>query len=86
MEARNVRRFRSQERRRQAKVPGKALGEGIRTNIAKALRLEKTKGQIKENFDADILMLNNQNQIDTFISRGKVMMDDSKLIVQFPFE
>ena len=58
----------------------------VTTNIAKALRLEKTKGQIKENFDADILMLNNQNQIDTFISRGKVMMDDSKLIVQFPFE
>ena len=58
----------------------------VTTNIAKALRLEKTKGQIKENFDADILMLNNQNKIDTFISRGKVMMDDSKLIVQFPFE
>jgi beta-aspartyl-dipeptidase (metallo-type) len=58
----------------------------VTTNVAKGLRLEKTKGKIAEGFDADMLVLDENNNIDTFISRGNVMMEDGKITVRFPFE
>lgn len=58
----------------------------VTTNVAKALRLEKAKGKVCEGFDADLLILNKANEIDTFISRGNIMMQSGELTVKFPFE
>jgi beta-aspartyl-dipeptidase (metallo-type) len=49
------------------------------SNVAKALGLEKTKGFIQPGFDADILLLDSNFQLQTMIAKGKVMMLNQKI-------
>lgn len=55
-------------------------------NVAKALNIYPKKGIIKENSDADLLILNSDLELDSVISKGKLMMKDSKLIVKGTYE
>jgi beta-aspartyl-dipeptidase (metallo-type) len=56
---------------------GKSIEEVLplgTSNVAKALGLEKTKGFLSEGYDADILLLDAEFQLQTVIARGKLMM------------
>lgn len=52
---------------------------------AKLLKL-KNKGCIKENYDADILLLDNSYNIHTVIAKGRVMVKEYKAAVKGTFE
>lgn len=52
---------------------------------AKLLKLS-SKGQIEENYDADILLLDKNYKINTVISKGKMMVRDYKTIAFGTFE
>lgn len=58
----------------------------ITSNVAKALQLYPLKGAICENSDADMLILDKDLEIDTVISKGKVMVEDKELIVLGTYE
>jgi len=53
-------------------------------NPAKILRLS-AKGEIKEGFDADILILDKEYKIKCLISRGVLMVDNYKIVVNENF-
>lgn len=52
---------------------------------AKLLKL-KNKGCIKENYDADILLLDNEHNIHTVIAKGQVMVREYNAVVKGTFE
>lgn len=56
------------------------------TNISKALSLYPKKGTIDEDMDADLLILNKELKLISVISRGKLMMNQSKVIVKGTYE
>lgn len=58
----------------------------ITSNVAKALQLYPLKGAICEGSDADMLILDKDLEIDTVISKGKVMVEDKELIVLGTYE
>ncbi len=56
-------------------------------NVAKFLKIFPRKGILKSGSDADILILNKDTlDIDTVISRGKIMMKDSEIVKKGKFE
>ena len=56
------------------------------TNVAAGLQLSDSKGRLEKGYDADMLILNNQFEIKTFIARGNVLKKDGKIVARFPFE
>jgi len=56
------------------------------TNVAAGLNLSDSKGMLKTGYDADILILNEELEIETFIARGNVLKLDGDIIQRFPFE
>lgn len=56
------------------------------TNVAEALKLSNRKGYIKEGFDADLLLVSKNLEIQTVIAKGKVMMENSEVLVKGTFE
>lgn len=68
---------------------GYPVTEAIRfgtTNVAHALNLEHKKGYLKVGFDADLVLLNQNFEIDTVMAGGKLMMYQKKIIVKGTFE
>lgn len=64
------------------------LEEAIKTitiNPAKVLKL-KSKGQIKKNFDADLVILNKDLEIEFVMSRGEFLMFEKGLVKRGAFE
>ncbi|WP_123053637.1 beta-aspartyl-peptidase [Clostridium sp. JN-1] len=57
----------------------------LTSSPAKLLKL-KGKGNIKENYDADILLLDKNLSIHTVISKGKIMVDNYKAVIRGSFE
>lgn len=58
----------------------------ITSNPARILKLQN-KGQIKNGFDADLVFLNKKTlEIETVISKGKIMFHDGELLVKGTFE
>jgi beta-aspartyl-dipeptidase (metallo-type) len=55
------------------------------SNVASGLGL-KNKGVIREQADADILILNRQLMPDTVIAKGKVMMENGELLCKGTYE
>lgn len=55
-------------------------------NVASLLRLDKEVGRLKEGYFANILVLDNNLELDSVISRGKVMMKDKELLVKGTYE
>lgn len=58
----------------------------LTTNVSKSLNLYPQKGIIKENSDADLLILNDNMELNAVIARGKLMMNDSKVIIKGTYE
>lgn len=55
-------------------------------NVAKSLNLYPLKGTIKENSDADMLVMSKDMELISVISRGKLMMDDGEVLVKGTYE
>lgn len=58
----------------------------VTTNVAKALDLYPKKGVLKENSDADMVLLDKNLEIDSVIARGKIMVKDKKIKVFGTYE
>ncbi|MGL5755815.1 MAG: beta-aspartyl-peptidase [Paraclostridium sp.] len=56
------------------------------TNVAKALDLYPKKGVLKENSDADMVLLDKNLEIDSVIARGKIMVKDKKIKIFGTYE
>lgn len=56
------------------------------SNVANSLKLNKLKGYIKEDYDADILILDNKLNLDGVISKGKWLMKDKELLQYGTYE
>ena len=70
------------------KLGGVALEDSLKlitSNPAKNLGL-KSKGQIKNNFDADICFFDSDLKLSSVIANGKFMMKDGDLVVKGSFE
>ncbi|MBO8140439.1 MAG: beta-aspartyl-peptidase [Thermosipho sp. (in: Bacteria)] len=64
------------------------LEEAIKTitlNPSKVLKL-KSKGQIKKNFDADLVIINEDLEIESVMSRGEFLMFEKSLVKSGTFE
>lgn len=56
------------------------------TNVSKALDLYPQKGTIAEGSDGDLIIMEKTMEINTLIARGKVMLQDGKVIVKGTYE
>ena len=68
---------------------GMSISEAITfvsCNVANALSIEKTIGYLKENYSADILVLDKSLEIDAVISRGNLMMENKTMTFKGFFE
>jgi len=66
-----------------------SVGDAVKyvtINPAKVLQIEKRKGCIKEGYDADILLLDNNYDIDTVFMKGKTMMRNKEVLIKGAFE
>ena len=55
------------------------------SNVATSFNF-KNKGSIKENKDADLLILDENNNINSVIALGKFLMKDNELLVKGTYE
>lgn len=65
------------------------LEEALRfftTNVSKALNLYPNKGVVKEESDADLIIMDKDMNIDTVIANGKIMLRDGKIVVKGTYE
>ncbi len=67
------------------KVPLEDAIKVVTSNVADILKL-KNKGRIAENLDADLLILDNNNQISEVIARGQLMVSDYKMLKKGTYE
>lgn len=58
----------------------------VTSNVARALEIYPKKGVIKEDSDADLLLLDEEFNIDSVIAKGKVMMLHKKVLVKGTYE
>ena len=56
------------------------------TNVARALGLEKSKGRVVRDMDADLLILDDDLNLDYVIARGQVMMKEGQVVVRGTYE
>ncbi len=56
------------------------------TNVADGLNLSGTKGKLASGHDADLLIVDEDLEIRTFIARGTVLKQDGNIVARFPFE
>ena len=58
----------------------------VTVNVAKALNLQDRKGRLDRGFDADIVLLDDNLDIDTVFAMGKLMVQGGELKVSVPFD
>jgi len=68
------------------KVPMEEAIQLITSNVAKALELYPRKGCLHPESDADLVLLDEDLQIDTVMAKGRLMMQNKKLLVKGTFE
>src|SRR5690554_703896 len=56
------------------------------TNVARALGLDRSKGKIEKDMDADMLILDDDLNLDYVIARGQVMMKEGQVVVRGTYE
>lgn len=57
----------------------------VTSNVANVLKL-KSKGRVKENLDADLVIIDNDYSISHVIARGQVMVQDYKMLRKGTYE
>ncbi len=57
----------------------------VTANVADRLKLT-TKGRIAKNYSADLVLLNKDLTIDTVIARGRVLIENKRILVKGTFE
>lgn len=67
------------------KIPLETALKPVTCNVADLCRFS-TKGRIKENNDADLLILNKDMTLNTAIARGTIMVQNGKAVVKGTFE
>lgn len=55
-------------------------------NVSKGLNLESTKGSITENKDADLLIIDDEINLVSVISKGQLMLDNGQILVKGTYE
>jgi len=70
---------------REEKIPLETALTVITSNPARNLRL-KSKGRIRIGKDADLVLLDENLEIDTVISRGRIMIENKEITVTGTFE
>lgn len=68
---------------------GEKLEDAIKpftSNVARALKLDKEVGYIKEGYLANLVALNEELEIETVISEGQILMKDKKLLKKGTYE
>lgn len=53
----------------------------VTTNVSEALELHESKGRLRAGFDADILLMDSDFNLDTVIARGRFLMQKGELRV-----
>jgi len=56
------------------------------TNVSKALEIYPKKGVVCENSDADVLIVNKEMDIVSVIAKGRLMLDNGKIMVKGTYE
>lgn len=56
------------------------------TNVSKSLNLYPNKGNISQNNDADLLIIDDEINLVSVISKGNLMMDNSQILVKGTYE
>ncbi|MDF2700750.1 MAG: iadA, partial [Haloplasmataceae bacterium] len=56
------------------------------TNVAKALNIDNKKGYLKVGYDADLILLNKDFQIDTVFALGKMMVSNHEVLIKGTYE
>ena len=56
------------------------------TNVARSVALQNKKGEIKENFDADILLIDEKFEIKFVVAKGEILKDDNGFIKKGTYE
>ena len=56
------------------------------SNAARALELYPAKGHVAPGADADLLLLGPDLELDTVIARGKMMLENGRLLVKGTYE
>ena len=64
----------------------KAANEMKERIIATFLDLQNKKGEIKENFDADILLIDEKFEIKFVVAKGEILKDDNGFIKKGTYE
>lgn len=55
-------------------------------NVSKALEIYPKKGVVQENSDADVLIINEEMDIVSVITNGRLMLDNGKLMIKGTYE
>lgn len=55
-------------------------------NVAKALKLYPQKGTVQKDSDGDLVLLDDNNNIDTVIAKGQILMQNQQILVKGLFE
>ena len=67
------------------KIPLDKAIKVVTSNVADILKL-KSKGRIKENMDADLVLLDTEYKISHVIARGQIMVSDYKMLKKGTYE
>ena len=56
------------------------------SNPARAIAMDGTKGKVEENYDADLVVFDDSLNVETVISKGRMMIKDKEILVKGLFE
>lgn len=56
------------------------------SNVANSLKIGHIKGHVKENYDADLLILDRDLNLNGVISKGEWLMKDEKILKYGTYE
>ena len=54
--------------------------------MARSVALQNKKGEIKENYDADILLIDEKFEIKFVVAKGEILKDDNGFIKKGTYE
>ena len=58
----------------------------VTSNVARVLGIDDRKGKLAPGTDADVVLLTDDLMIDTVLARGRIMVQDGRVVTRGPFE